>query len=396
MSFKIKNPVLAKSLTRTSTDADKFRWAVVSDIHAGCKRISTAKMLCSLRKYLPESKIAELDMIVIAGDMFDDLLSLNNEDVFEIDVYIAWLCRKCKEHNVALRVLEGTPSHDWTQPARVAFINDTLAQIGADVQYIDTLSIVYEPRFEMNFLYVPDEVHPNPAVILDQVKELMAARNITQVDFAFMHGQFEFQLPDIVRAPKHDSNAYMELVKYVIFIGHIHTMSIHEKIFAQGSFDRTGHGQPEDKGYFVGTLDRKTGLYNVEFIINHDAHVFETIDCLGLSAEESIAKVLAFGKDAPEGSSIRIHSESNNPLFANMSELIIALPHCRITKKEESVRLTKHELRLGDTVPVQTSSITPSNVVSLLTKRFSNYRMDEKQANAVTRQLNVLMGTNNV
>lgn len=380
---------MVNSNIKNSTDS--FRWVVISDVHAGCKRISTAKMLQSLRKYLPETEIAKLDLIVLAGDWYDDLLALNNDVVIEVDIYIAWLCRMCKKHDVSIRVLEGTPSHDWTQPRRFEYINNEISNIGADLVYIDELSIRYEEKFNMNFLFVPDEVHPDPKVTLAQVHELLQARNLEQVDMAFMHGQFEFQLPDIVKAPKHDSAEYIKIVRHAIFIGHIHTCSIQDIIYAQGSFDRTSHGQPEKKGYFKGLL--KDDKISVDFVVNEDAHVFETIDCLGLTAEQTIEKVVAFATDCPEGSNIRIHSEASNPLFANMGELIVQIPHVRLTKKEESVRINKHQVRLDQKIGITNAvTITSSNVVSLLSKRFSNYQLDSKMNAAVTRQLNRIMG----
>src|SRR5690606_24238089 len=103
--------------------------------------------------------------------------------------------------DVAVRVLEGTPSHDREQSKRFVVINESVGKIGADLVYIDELSIRYEERFDMNLLFVPDELNHDPNITLAQVQELMAERNLEKVDFAFMHGQFEYQLPSHVKAP---------------------------------------------------------------------------------------------------------------------------------------------------------------------------------------------------
>ena len=84
----------------------------------------------------------------------------------------------------------------------------------------------------------------------------MITSGLTKVDYAVMHGQFDYQLPKhITGMPRHDSQKYLDIVKHYIFIGHIHTHSVYDRIIAQGSFDRLTHGQEEPKGYVVSIVD---------------------------------------------------------------------------------------------------------------------------------------------
>ena len=61
-----------------------------------------------------------------------------------------------KPYNIILRILEGTPSHDWKQSKLFIHLND-LTKAGTDVKYIDSLSIEYIDKFGINVLY-PDEI----------------------------------------------------------------------------------------------------------------------------------------------------------------------------------------------------------------------------------------------
>lgn len=112
--------------------------------------------------------------------------------------------RFCKKYNAQLRILEGTPGHDWKQSRRFELINEE-AKLEVDLKYFDTLSIEYNDVTDLYVLYVPDEWEENPEETLSQVKDLLIANNIDKVDIAVMHDNFEYQLPEIAKAPKHSS-----------------------------------------------------------------------------------------------------------------------------------------------------------------------------------------------
>jgi len=136
--------------------------------------------------------------------------------------------------DICLRVLEGTPSHDRRQSRQFKIVKALLG-IEMDLKYVDTLSIEHNEKFDCTFLYLPDEWRGCNEQTKEEVKRLLVQHNLESVDFAFMHGSFPHQLPNIKHIPVHDPEFYLSIVNKYIFIGHIHVMSQYERILAQGS-----------------------------------------------------------------------------------------------------------------------------------------------------------------
>lgn len=356
----------------------EIKLAVVSDIHLGSRRNETEYIIQNLdREFKDDESFAQLDLLVLAGDVFDRLLSLSDECVYTIDSWIVRLLRLCKKHDVILRVLYGTPSHDRDQSQRFVLLNDE-ARIGADLQYVKELSIEYIELLGINVLYVPDEWEEDTAETLTQVKELMTSRNLETVDFAFMHGQFTFQLPPIVSAPKHNEQEYLRLVDKLIFIGHIHTHSRHDRIIAQGSFDRLSHGEEEAKGH-IRAIVRSRDDYELVFHENENARKYITVDCENLSLEQTLQRVYYIADELPDGSNIRLSCSKDNPILTEMEQLVRYRPLITWTKVVRSVEentnsITDNEIN-DEYVPVQ---ITKENIQKLVMSRVSLKTSDPK------------------
>jgi DNA repair exonuclease SbcCD nuclease subunit len=154
----------------------------LSDIHLGHPDNPAERIIKNLKNaFSDNASMAEIDIIFIAGDVFDRLLSLPDDAVTEIDFWITSFLRLCKKHDIVLRVLEGTPSHDWKQSKRFVKINE-LSRIGADVQHVTELSIEYIDRFGINVLYVPDELPGGTNKTFESVLELMEERGLKKVE----------------------------------------------------------------------------------------------------------------------------------------------------------------------------------------------------------------------
>src|SRR5690606_34198135 len=135
----------------------RLRSAIFSDVHLGHRTTPTEHIIQQLKLALPTNEeTSNLDIIWISGDLFDRFLPLNHPDLPLIHEYIAWLLRLCKRHDIVLRVLEGTPSHDNKQAWLVEAINADV-EIGADAKHVESLSIEYIERFGIHVLYIPDE-----------------------------------------------------------------------------------------------------------------------------------------------------------------------------------------------------------------------------------------------
>ena len=300
-----------------------LRFATVSDIHLGHTRNKTASVITNLNKHLSNDRfMSTIDVLFIAGDVFDELLDLSNPELTKIDLWICKLLLLAIKHDVQIYVLEGTPSHDRGQSIRFTTINAMVTKSGskpAKLTYVNALDILTLPKFNLTVLFVPDEWGSSAEDALDQVKQLMYQKGLTQVDLGIMHGLFPHQLDiDIPHLSRHDDLAYSALVKYTINIGHIHAFSQHLNIIAQGSFDRLSHNEEEPKG-FVRTVLHKDGTYTATFVENTTAATFKTINCYHDSVTENLLLIDSETKNLRTGSYCRIEAHYQNPILANMS-----------------------------------------------------------------------------
>lgn len=320
---------------------EELNIAVASDIHLGHKRNPAYRIVQNLRDAFPDNaETAALDIIFLAGDVFDSLLTCPSDEATDADIWIAHLLRLCKKHDIALRVLNGTNSHDFNQSERFVTINE-IAGIGADLHYAKDLSIEYIEKYDIHVLYVPDEWESSTEKTLAQVKDLIRAKGLTQVDLAIMHGQFEFQLPPHIKAQKHSSEEYLGLVKHLIFIGHVHTHRTYERIIAQGSFDRLSHGEEEPKGHVRATI-RPNGEYEVRFIENKNAMTFQSVDCTDLDLDDTLKKIANTVGHRNDNIFVRIIGDPDNPIFTNMNMLVSMYPFVTWSKliKEADEEIT--------------------------------------------------------
>ena len=81
----------------------KLHLAVVSDIHLAHKRNPASRIIQNLRDAFPDNvETAQLDLIVLAGDVFDGLISLPDDEVTDIKAWITYMLRLCKKHDIIL------------------------------------------------------------------------------------------------------------------------------------------------------------------------------------------------------------------------------------------------------------------------------------------------------
>jgi len=364
--------------------------ACISDIHLGNKRNNARNIIKNLYAAFPDnSKTGELDIIFIAGDVFDSLFSLSDNDVVDIDLWIASLLQLCVKHDILLRVLDGTKSHDWFQSERFMTIANILNN-KVDVKYYKEIAVEYIERFGINVLYVPDEANDTTEKTLKQVKEILEAKGLKRVDYAVMHGQFEHQLPPFIKVQKHDSKEYLALVKELIFVGHIHTHSVYKRIIAQGSFDRISHGEEEPKGH-VRVVMKSNGDRNIKFIENKKATIFKTINCTGLTLDDTIIKIDIEAGDLPDNSHVRVCGNADNPIFTNMNMLVARYP---LLVWSKLINETHEEIEIDDIttdvnyIPI---TITKNNIKDLLLNRIQLIPRSENVLKCINGILNEIV-----
>lgn len=355
----------------------KLSLANLSDIHFGHPNTPTISIIDNIRKALPDNaETGELDMIIFSGDLFDRLLYLPDPNIFEVRAWINVFLRMCKRRDIVVRVLEGTPSHDWGQAKIFTEINE-MAEIGADVKYVPTLSIEYIERFDASFLYVPDEWRPEPDDTWREVMALLQANGLDKVDFAIMHGSFPHQLPAHVKAPSHDPDRYLGIVRHYIFIGHIHRHSIWDRILVPGSMDRLCHGEEDPKGHLRVTVN-PNGRNTITFVENKGAKIYRTINCTGLDLDHALTTIDSIMKDLPDGSFVRIEANKEDAVLVSLDVLRGKYPLCEWSTKVSTKTSTGKEMLVDMRSRYKGIALTKDNLGQLLMERLIG-KVDDPQ-----------------
>lgn len=347
-----------------------FKYLVLSDIHLGHNTNKTHKIVEDLQLFFKEyrKQIDQVDMIVLAGDIFDKLLTNNSLDFNLAVSWLAELILYCKDQNKILRILEGTPSHDWKQARVVSTIIDKL-NIELNYKYIETL---YIEKLDngLTILYIPDEYKHTAVEVYEDVKKILKDHKLTSVDIAIIHGQFKYQLPDhLDLKSSHIEEDYLNIVKHYISIGHIHTSSVYDRILAQGSFDRLAHNEEEDKGGMIVTIDTEQGDSYTR-LINKHATIYKTIKFEQDTNIDKMLKVL--NKELsklPDYSYVRVIT--NNDKFTVKSLTELKERYNKINIKIENKDNKEVKKIIDKDIVLDTFNITKDNIGELLDQEVS-------------------------
>jgi hypothetical protein len=348
---------------------DKFNVACVSDVHLGHHRTKSDFIVNNLTEAFFNTPVLEtIKLFFIAGDFFDRLLMLPIEDVRTIEDWVVKFLLLCQKHSVIVRVLEGTPSHDWRQSRLFEDKNRHLGNI-VDLKYVDKLSVEYIPTLDATVLYVPDEWAEEADDTWKQVNDIMRGMGLDKVDFACMHGCFKYQLP-IQSNSSHDEERYLSIVREIIFIGHHHLHTRHKRIFAEGSFDRLSHGEENPKGYGIYRIDGDNR--STEFVVNPGSKLYVTINLLGVGIEDAIKALVPYN-DYPVGSHFRILTRRADGVSAAMPLIKDSYPGFHWTTQLEDLATIETSLQSQerDDVP-KPITISRENIGRLIFGRYDN------------------------
>ena len=345
-----------------------LKLANVSDIHLGHPETKTTSIIENLEKAFPnDSKTGELDLILITGDVFDRLLTVPDDNVSAIKLWIYHFLKMCSKHNIVIRVLEGTPCHDWGQPKMFMEIKE-ISGLNVDLKYHNKLEVDYIESLDINVLYIPDEWNPETDDTWVEAETAVKKAKIGKVDFVAMHGCFHYQLPEFINGPKHVESRYLSITNHFIFNGHVHRHSQYERILVPGSFDRLCHGEEEEKGHLRVTVKAPDDS-EIVFVPNHSARKYVSVECHGLEPEKAIDKIRERLVDLPKYSSIRIVSNRNDPVIDSLKMLKDQYPHftwcTKISTESQNVKDTLVDKRLT----FKGVDITKDNIADLLLDR---------------------------
>jgi DNA repair exonuclease SbcCD nuclease subunit len=347
----------------------QIKFAVLGDIHLGHRKNKAVDIINAIDVFFEQyTNGHDLDIIFLEGDVFDKLLDFPCDEVMESTIWIHRFLSFCERFKIKLRVLEGTPSHDWRQSSMFE-TQLTINKLKVDFKYITTISVEQIPDMGISVLYVPDKAATSPEKIYEEVQHELNALGITQVDMAVMHGMFRYQVPPGIKIPAHTESDYLSIVKHYVLIGHVHTHSVYQRILAAGSFDRLVHGEEEPKGLIMGTIHQDPSEDTYCFIENKLAKKFVTINIKQKEIEQAIAYIEKKVHKLPLWSHIRLRGSKLNPAMMAFDEIVKMFPTLYMTKITTEEEAEKDEsLQGSDDIEQKYNgiSITRENIVSLL------------------------------
>ncbi len=325
--------------------------ASLSDIHFNHPNTPTEFIIRNINRYVfpdtPETRA--LDIIFIGGDVTDSLMDFASNNAVAFRKWVSEFLRYCAKHDIMVRIIEGTPLHDWGQS--IIFVEENENhEIGCDLKYFTDISIEHIARYNIDVLYIPDEARPTTHITWNVVQQLLLENGLEKVDFAIMHGAFGYQLPNIeeIKDKIHDEEKYCSIVRHYIFIGHVHQHRPNGKIIPNGSTDRLRHGEEDIKGHV------RLNKGEITFIPNLGAMRYITLEVPGMSADEImdlVEKRLAGNDDIFQ---IRLLANTGDVAFGIAKRLTSMYPHGRFdvanidkaSKKRE--RITMRETKVSN------------------------------------------------
>lgn len=367
----------------------KIKYLSISDIHLGNKLNRTDNIVDNLRYFfrINHNQFKKLDIICIVGDTFDRLLINSSNDYILATEWLTELVLYCKSNSIKLRILEGTPSHDWNQAKLINTIIDKL-KLDVDFKYIETLYIEQLDDLGIKILYVPDEYKHKASETYQDVIKLLESNNLSKVDIAFIHGQFHYQLPMVRLESSHNEEDYLNIVKYFISVGHIHTPSVYERILAQGSFDRLAHNEEEDKGAMLIEIDGINNKYN--FIKNTKAMIFKTYRYDNIELNDMIVNLTENISKLPDNSNIRIISSNEEYLTKSLS--IIKDKFSNMVIKIEKPKTKENSFKIiEDDKIIESFNITKDNIIELLDKEMHKHNFSSEELTIYKKELHLVI-----
>jgi len=350
--------------------------ACFGDVHLGHPKTPTSHIISSLENAFPDDRhTAELDLIIIEGDLYDRLLELSNPAVAQIQLWMARFLQLCAKHNIILRILEGTPSHDRKQSHQFEVMNEASGRI-CNVRHVTTLEVETLESLGLSLLYIPDEYRPDPKDTQNEVISLLHRLQLTHVDLVIMHGAFPHQVNDAYRFQAnplefHDSEFYNKLAKHCVLIGHYHMYSQWKNIYASGSFERLAHGEEAPKGHT--RLKLFADSHQAEFIPNQRALIYKTIDLSGLDAKEAHQRLLENTHDLPEGSHLRVTCLRTEPGWATYVQFSqhASMFHWTFLKKEKKEKTGFTTVLVPSPTTSSAHCLNKDTIQHLLIEKFS-------------------------
>lgn len=346
-----------------------FVYLVVSDIHLGKKSVPARYIIDQLTVFFKNlEKSTPVNMIFIAGDLFDQALSFTADDVTHILQWARSFFKFCAKNRIALRMMEGTPSHDRRQMRNLIPLAKSTTNL--NFEYIPTMCVEYFEDFGVTCLYVPDEFGGSAAESQRLIQEKLSELQLPKVGMAIVHGMFTYQVPMVPSDRyKYNEQFFLDAVDGFVHIGHIHTRSVYQRIIAQGSFGRIAHGEEEAKGCSLVYVEPGGELQEF-FVENKEATKFLTIRITFNDVDKASDQLTKKLVGVPDFSHIRIRAPEGHVIFNVLDHFkkeYMTLTFSKITEKEaEKAKLIDETLLSAEYTPIH---IDKQNIVSMILDR---------------------------
>lgn len=347
---------------------NRIRIVQTGDIHFVHNRTPTANVIRTMNYLFYENEsMKDIDLIVLAGDVWDSLTTMPNGDAELARCWVHNFVSDCEANGVILRVLEGTPDHDRKQSREFVLYGPK-----GDIKYIDQLCVEHIPRLDLWFLWVPDEIRINHEEIWKATCEVMAAAGLEKVDFAIVHGAFDFHFPPEWDLPAHSSERYSAIVRYAVLCNHIHKKGHRNKVWGPGSPDRLAHNEEEAKGYHRITLIPSEVRMELQWIENPHAWIYRAINTRGKELDEIIALARKVATPLPYGSWVRLDFGDPTIMSGALVTLRTEIPHVQWEIKNEKKKGIVADKTIYKQERFTGVQITPDNSLGVLTHWLQN------------------------
>jgi len=348
-----------------------------ADWHLGNPRVSTADTISDIRSYLLPRITPEIDVMFIAGDIYDGEVSFNSDPAEEIIALFMDILLLCYDNNVALRIVRGTYSHDMLQ---LSIWNKLChkVRVPVDFKLFNELAIERFKDIDTSILYIPDN-HPfkNKAELFDNIHSMLTANNLKKVDYVVMHGTFDHMLFGFMDHEAFSVKDFKPILKKLIIAGHIHKPHQYHELIYTGSINRLAHNEEEAKGFWM-IKDAKA-----QFIPNPSATLFITLDYSNFDQFDSLlAKHIEIVKrfDPERQGFLRILLSDTNMKQALIKYHVANHPNIRLTFEQASRNTTTGNDYLKNKLKSECQKVleVPSlrNVASIVCRHLSLQGMD--------------------
>ena len=257
---------------------NKYVIATIADLHGGA--FNAKKWFDELSEgFLKKiKKLDKLDVVFIAGDLFDDKISANSDHAQLLIKFMTKLITICNEKKAVLRIIKGTESHDNRQ---LHLLEPLIELANHNFKIIHTVeSEQLAP--DLRVLYIPEEYMNNPTeyyngYLGEDVEPYDIIIGHGLIDKAAFIASIQESEQTMAKAPILKVKSLLEKSKGPIYYGHIHKPFKYDRFRYVGSYSRWAFGEEEEKGFLITEYYPETGEFTEDFIPNKHATKYDTV-----------------------------------------------------------------------------------------------------------------------